>query len=683
MFRQALESPILDLATRVREGRLESWRAFDRWTKGECECFGREGKDGGPSGIDKLVDKMVSRLMEGAGDSRMAMDAAIICWTNKERHSANIAWRRRLNMPESIVDGERLLSFSSFSGVCNGDLLTAERIGTPFVASYDSLKIRKPKKPAYALADGFPAIPVYIDGFESIAEAIAGMVNTTGSRRGERFDYFDEAPDWTHDYTHLVAVDSVRNPNPRRLQDQLAFYTARSIPLLDAEYGYAMTCHKCVAPNTIVETPSGMFMIKDIGESGKIGTPNGPRDYIKKFVNPPGRMIRIETKDGYTLDVTPEHGIDVWNGEAYVRVEAAHIQPTDMVRLKLWPTFGSLPLVKMPDAPSVDVRAKEYELPGYCISELAEFLGIMVADGTVYRSGFRMAKRHEDVADRFDYLCRNLFGATPSRFFKLGAHHVEVSSTQIRKWLIEIGGMAPNNKGVPDCILRSDMAIQAAFLRGLFEDGSVHLNSASGALDHIEWFSCHAELDRTVRIMLLNFGIICGKVIGKKGERRIAIYGNNAKKFHEKIGMIAQKKRERLELDAGDETRYYVPISESEAASLEQLEDFKPWDKASIKKRGSVTRARAKKFNVDFLNERLLWHHSEVASIVELPESESMCVEVPDGHQFIQNGFSGWNSQGASISHVGIVNPSGMGDEYQRWLYTAITRASKTLSILA
>ena len=164
-------------------------------------------------------------------------------------------------MPESIVDGERLLSFSNFSGVCNGDLLTAERIGHPFVASYDSLKIRKPKKPAYALADGFPAIPVYIDGFESIAEAIAGMVNTTGSRRGERFDYFDEAPGWTHDYTHLVAVDSVRNPSPRRLSDQLAFYTARSIPLLDAEYGYALTAHKAQASTVShvgIVNPSGM-----------------------------------------------------------------------------------------------------------------------------------------------------------------------------------------------------------------------------------------------------------------------------------------------------------------------------------------------------------------------------------------------------------------------------------------
>jgi exodeoxyribonuclease V alpha subunit len=60
-----------------------------------------------------------------------------------------------------------------------------------------------------------------------------------------------------------------------------------------------------------------------------------------------------------------------------------------------------------------------------------------------------------------------------------------------------------------------------------------------------------------------------------------------------------------------------------------------------------------------------------------------MCVEVPDTHKFIQNGFSGWNSQGQEYDVIVLPLLSTFGRQLQRnLLYTAITRARKKVLIV-
>jgi exodeoxyribonuclease V alpha subunit len=60
-----------------------------------------------------------------------------------------------------------------------------------------------------------------------------------------------------------------------------------------------------------------------------------------------------------------------------------------------------------------------------------------------------------------------------------------------------------------------------------------------------------------------------------------------------------------------------------------------------------------------------------------------MCVEVPHTHKFLQNGFSGWNSQGQEYDVIVIPILNTFGRQLQRnLLYTAITRAKKKVLVV-
>jgi exodeoxyribonuclease V alpha subunit len=452
---------------------------------------------------------------------------------------------------------------------------------------------------------------------------------------------------------------------------------------------YAVTVHKCVHPDTLIETEEGLLPISKIRLSGVVGSPDGPRSYSMVISNPEAPALRIQTKDGYSLVATLEHGLDVWDGTSYVRMLAGDVRPGSVLRLRLGSVVDPVKPAYLPNAPAVDVRASTFTLPSVVSDDVAEFLGLMVADGTVFDRGFRLAKRHLDLADRFADLCRSLFGVEPKRFFTLGAHHVEVNSVFLVEWLRLIGGLTPHDKFVPECILRSPLNIHSAFLRGVFADGTVNARK-SGVLDHIEWFSVFPTLRDTVRTMLLRFGVIAGAT--PRREQSLYIYGENAVRFGQLVGFVEQTKQACLLLPCGAATKYSIPISKAEASNLrrEHVGDLGIFTCQNAMNRGCVSRATAQAIldagrqtkSVDVLRERLQYHHSKVIR-VEPVVCPSMCLEVPDGHRFLQNGFSGWNSQGQEYDVIVMPIVNSFSHQLQRnLLYTAVTRARKKVILV-
>lgn len=450
---------------------------------------------------------------------------------------------------------------------------------------------------------------------------------------------------------------------------------------------YSCTIHKCVRPDTLVETPDGLFRIEQIPATGQIASPSGAKSYGSKVVNPVGRMLAITTKDGYELHATPEHGVDVWDGTAYVRRDAWALRVGDFVRVKLGATFDPVTQVELPPPPSAG-KAVQHRIPQYLTPDVAEFFGLMVADGTVYRAGFRLAKRHPEVVERFTSLVRSIFGVEAHYYLINGRTPcAEVNSTYLSKWLTNVGGMSPEDKAIPGSVMRSSLAIHAAFLRGLFEDGSVHVKS--GKLDHIEWSSVYPSMRSAVRLMLLRLGIISGANVNRPYV--IYIYGQNAVKFRDLIGFIANSKNERLLEEAGDETRYLVPVSKNDVAMLRRstTKDIHPTIYNNAKTRGYMSRHCLERLLESVESEaqnwiagRLQYHHTAIQSI-EVEQSESMCVEVPDGHQFLQNGFAGWNSQGSEYELViQVCHSSHNFMNCRQLLYTGETRGKKVVVII-
>jgi len=501
----------------------------------------------------------------------------------------------------------------------------------------------------------------------------------------------------------------IRDPTEGDPSVMVVFFEGRQVAYTSKEVShlqlaYAISIHKCVHPDTLVETTEGLVRIADIAPTGMVATPEGPRKYRAKVTLPEGDLLRIDTDDGYQLTVTPEHGVDVWREGSYRRIEARDIRPRDMLRLKLGATVEPTRVACLPPAPKAGVRARLYTFPATVSADVAEFLGLMVADGTVYRAGIRLVKRHADVVARFADLCRSLFGATPKAVTVLGTGGAEVNSTQIAAWCLSVGGLAPRQKAIPSCILRSPSAVQAAFLRGLFEDGSVHLRRKSSdeeeteKLDHIEWSTCYPRMAHEVRVMLLRLGIIAGTTADAH-VTRLEIYGCHAKAFGERVGFVSALKNERARAPVGSETRYRIPLS------IDEMDDLYRHDPAmrshtvtnaarataGTQVDRAISRHLAKQLigagikspTIGVIRERLGFHHVWVSS-VSTERGPSVCVEVPDGHRFLQDGFCGWNSQGSESKAVIVVMHRAHYTMLSRpLLYTACTRGKKLVMLIS
>lgn len=444
----------------------------------------------------------------------------------------------------------------------------------------------------------------------------------------------------------------------------------------DLELAYAITVH-CVAPRTLVMTEKGMQRIEDVASTGHVLTPGGMKPYTEVHRGPRTQMFRIRTRCGYTLDATGEHGLDVWRDGRYVREVASRLVVGDTLRLKLgWDGPSEAPAP--PPPPAADVRSFSVRFPRALDEDVAEFLGLMVGDGTVFSRGIRLLKRHPEVVSRWVELVERLFGRTPKEV-DVGdkkATCYELCSTPVASWLEAVGGMMPKAKAVPDCVLQAPLRIQAAFLRGLFEDGTASLR------EHIEWTNASTALVDDVQVMLLGQGIISarGRGVSSKGidrRRYLYIYGQSVSLFAERIGFISKFKQDRAESWSFERCRYIIPQTPEQIDALPMT----PKDRHNAKVSGGVTRSKAIAYGI--LSDDLMWHHDSIESI-EIVEGRAFCLSVPDGHQFIQNGFSGWNSYQGSQSPgvILVLHPEHKAMLTRGIAYTGLTRAAECALII-
>lgn len=635
VHRQNQGDPVLDVATDVRNG--------IHLPKTDIQGEGGKSYTRRSGSLNEVADWMIDHMENGR-------DAVALCYSNKARKQINTLCRHKLGFREKgdVVVGEHMIvrKNNNFIGRMNGETFIVDRIrdfpmridapelGIKYIESGDSVLITKP--------DLIGKDPIEFTKWE---KKLASLIDTRL---------------WVH-----------------------------------VDYAYAITVHSCLHPDTLVETRDGIFPIRDVPGEGEILTPDGFRLYQNKVVNPKGRAFEIETTSGYTLTVTPEHGLDVFDPDhGFIRREAREVKASDWLRMRLGCDNVGSKTVLLPAVSPVDSREIQVDgMPEVLTPDLAEFLGMMVADGVLFRAGIRLLKRHIEVADRFADLGQRIFGVEPKRFLAKGkTPATEFDSVHIRRFIAAIGGCSPWSKKVPDCIMRADLECQAAFLRGFAEDGSVHLKK--GKFDHIEISQSSHELIHSVRHLLLRQGIITSKIRGRIKIPNIVIYGPHAKRFRDRIGFISQLKNERLEHIEGSDTRNLVPLT------AEQIESVRAYTKMPGSKISTYDFKNARQNKYMTRGKALLTepirayvegsHFDRIRSIREV-ECRSVCVEVPDGHRFLQNGFYGWNSQGSQYDHVCFVidntfryrAKTGMMsyNEACRICYTAITRAQKTVMV--
>lgn len=467
----------------------------------------------------------------------------------------------------------------------------------------------------------------------------------------------------------VVEVDPVYRILKVKFDDGVRTYDTWT-KLKNLELAYAMTIHKCVAPDTLVGTDQGTMRFDEFvaADAQWVATAEGPCSFQQPFMLPqPRKCLRLVTQHGYEVTVSTDHKMMSWNGTTYAPINASDLRPGQFLRLALDEGWGSGKLQMLPPKPPKASQSLVYSIPAVLTEDVAEFLGLLVADGSVFKRGFRLVKRHKDVVERFAALVRQLFDMKVA-VKDLGSWwSVEGFSTYVCDWLRTIDGVQPNEKAIPKAILRSKLPEKARFLRGLFEDGAVNLSSRDPeAFDHIEWTTCNREMARQVQVLLLDFGIVSTRTT-RNNQAVIYIYSQSAKLFAEKIGFIAEFKQSRLHLKASEHKRCRVPVARDEVT-------WDPGVQQNAKRCGYVSRETARSMGLD---QRLRFHHDQIATL-EPVESMVGCMTVPSCGRFLQNGFDGCNSQGSEWPYVIAACHTAHGFMLSRQLlYTALTRARK------
>lgn len=461
------------------------------------------------------------------------------------------------------------------------------------------------------------------------------------------------------------------------------------------------TAHKCVLGNTFVETQKGIEYIKDIDIKGNINTPNrNLQPYKNKFKKEKGLVYKVTTKSGYQIGVSPEHGMTVWTGNKHEKIVGEKLNEGDLLRIKIGDTLEHVGTIKLKPTKRGYYNVIEHRTPSVLNEEVAELLGILVADGTLNRGGFAVGKRQANFVYHVQNLCKNLFQKTwkvkqlTENFWK-----IEVGSTHIANWLNKnFNGLTPHTKQIPTKILQSPIKIQAAFLKGLFEDGSVSVGE-NGKIDRITLTQKNAQIIKETQYLLLRQGIISKITLSSTSNTQTCLYifGKQCVTFQEKIGFISDSKKNVLKnYSYRTKDNYFIPITKEECSAIgrkifRKYTNVQNYENARLRgKLGRWAAVRLLQKDNPFkekLSERLKWHYTEIIKI-EKEEDYTYCVTVPEGERFLQNGFDGWNSKGLEWENVQLHSdfPTPPEDKPLQQaeinlLYVAATRALTNLDI--
>jgi intein/homing endonuclease len=129
---------------------------------------------------------------------------------------------------------------------------------------------------------------------------------------------------------------------------------------------------------------------------------------------------------------------------------------------------------------------------------------------------------------------------------------MQVVSQQVVRLLGNLGLRGRSaERVVPEAILRAPRAVQAAFLRGLFEgDGCVERSGRS--LMRVSLVSASKRLLQQVQVMLLHFGIVARLTQDTRGTtwRLILTGARNLQRYAASIGFVSEAKRKGVRGDS-------------------------------------------------------------------------------------------------------------------------------------
>nr|HET6905044.1 LAGLIDADG family homing endonuclease [Ktedonobacteraceae bacterium] len=439
---------------------------------------------------------------------------------------------------------------------------------------------------------------------------------------------------------------------------------------------------KCVTGDTLVLTDNGLQTMEDIYlqlpnkpredefvpfETTILGI-DGPEKASKFYCGGFQPIYEVETNLGYTIRGTANHPLlTILPGGELTWTKIGELQPNSYVALARGSrVFGQ----------SVTLPESFYPLPQQprtMTPELAYWLGLLTAEGSVTPYETWFVNSSPMLIDRFVELTRTLFGleAVPHRKAETYNYNISISSKALSTWLRGELGIARGShaKTVPATVLASSQADILAFLEGLFWGDATIRGDKSGS-NTFKYTSKSRKLVRQVHVLLLNLGVI-GSCWSQedKGELyyNVTLRGDQVLDLVELIPSLRNKATSPLRETRSEKTNYdHLPHGTS--LLLSHGGDGYLARILAGDRQLSYNRART------VLLEQPKLAHSSLATLVQqnflwltVREVRAAGIEpvydllVPGTHSFVADGFVQHNSQDIS-ELVGGIDLSTIGE---------------------
>ena len=284
----------------------------------------------------------------------------------------------------------------------------------------------------------------------------------------------------------------------------------------------------CVAGNSLINFEHGTAQISELSSIKRgtlIKTDISPTPVGEWLDNGITDTIKLETKDGYNIEGTPNQCIRIIdkNGN-YIWKRLDSLCTTDWIAIqKKNRLFGQKSGIefsfKHKDGTQ---RSNVFYFPKELTEDYAYLLGLLVGDGRcTTHDGVQICVCEKEMKKIVQTLFKELFGKRG----KIFGHWAFYCGVELRAYLQALGldYLRSWQKRVPKTVFTAPKPVIAAFLRGLFDtDGTVrHTGRNSNSAD-VKLSTTSKELANEVQQLLLNFGVVSNiqtvQTTGKKSE---------------------------------------------------------------------------------------------------------------------------------------------------------------------
>ncbi len=270
----------------------------------------------------------------------------------------------------------------------------------------------------------------------------------------------------------------------------------------------------CVAGDAMVNTEQGLAPIAQLSEiepGTLIKTDISPTPLEKWLDNGIMDTIKIETKEGYELEGTPNQSIRIIDESGnYIWRRLDQIKSSDRIAIqKKNRLFGpKAPINFKFEHKAGTHRKNKFTFPHELTEDYAYLLGLLVGDGRCnFRDGIQICVCEPEMKTIVQDVYKRLFGKEG----KIFGHWAFYGGVELRAYLEQLGLTYARSwqKNIPKTVFNAPKLVAAAFLRGLFDtDGTVRCTGRNKTAIEANLTTTSRQLAREVQQLLLNFGII-------------------------------------------------------------------------------------------------------------------------------------------------------------------------------